>query len=140
MVNIYDSLYPSVSKSTHKLIASLVFSPASKLVLRMMDVGKQCNGSDCSVLAIVFAYDICSGNDLCRTKFDNRLIKQHLASCLENCHFSCFLVTGKRRSVGVRNTQVEDLHCSMCVRPGIFSTVWTFPMRCLVTVTFPGRL
>ena len=30
VVNVYDSLYPSVSKSTLKLTASLVFSPASK--------------------------------------------------------------------------------------------------------------
>ena len=54
VVNLYDSLYPSVSKSALKLIASLVFSPASKLVVRMMDVRRQFNGSDCSVLAIAF--------------------------------------------------------------------------------------
>ena len=79
---VYDSLYPSVSKSTLKLIASLVFSPASKLVVRMMDVGRQSNGSHCGVLALAFAY-ICSGNDLCKVKFDQRSIRQHLASCLE---------------------------------------------------------
>lgn len=77
-----------------------------------MDVGKQCNGSDCGVLAIAFAYDICSGNDLCRVKFDDRSIRHHLANCLENCRLSRFPVTGERRSVGVKNTQVEDLHCS----------------------------
>ena len=65
VVNVYDSLYHSVPKSTLKLIASLMFSCASKLVVTMMDVGKQCNGSDCRVLAIAFAYDICSGNDPC---------------------------------------------------------------------------
>ena len=74
----------------------------------MMGIGKQCNGSDCGVLAIAFAYDICSGNDPCRVKFDNRLIRQHLASCLENCCLSCFPVTGEQRCVGVKNTQVEE--------------------------------
>ena len=82
VVNVYDSLYQSVSKSTLKLIASLVFRPASQLVVRMMDVEKQCNGSDCGVLAVSFVYDICSGNNPCKVKFDNGSIKQHLASCL----------------------------------------------------------
>ena len=112
VVNVYDSLYPSVSKSILKLITSLVFSSVSKLVVRMMDVGKQCNGSDCGVLAIAFAYDICSGNNPCKVKFENRSIRQHLASCLEQCHLSCFPVAGERRCTGVRHTQLVDLHCS----------------------------
>ena len=105
VVNVYDSLYPSVSKSTLKLIASLVFSPASKLVVRMMGVGKQCNGSDCGVLAIAFAYDICSGNDPCKVNYDSMLIRQHLASCLENCRLSRFPVASERRCAGVKSTQ-----------------------------------
>ena len=39
VVNVYDSMYPSVSTATIRIIASLVFSSASKLVVRMMDVG-----------------------------------------------------------------------------------------------------
>ena len=74
-----------------------------------MDIGRQCNGSDCGVLAIVFAYDICSGNDPCKVKFENRSIRQHLASCLEQCRLSCFPVAGERRC---RHTQSVDLHCS----------------------------
>ena len=112
VVNVYDSLYPSVSKSTLKLIASLMFSSASKLVVRMVDVGRQYNGSDCGVLAIAFAYDICSGNDPCKVDFENRSIRQHLASCLEQCHLSRFPVAGERRCTGVRHTQSVDLHCS----------------------------
>ena len=66
VVNEYDSMYSSASSGTVKLIASLVFSPAKQLVVRMMDVGRQSNGSDCGVLALAFAYDICSGNDPCK--------------------------------------------------------------------------
>ena len=40
-----DSLYPSVSSDTIRVIASLVFSSASQLVIQMMDVGRQSNGS-----------------------------------------------------------------------------------------------
>ena len=46
VVNVYDSLYPSVSSDTIRLIASLVYSSASQLIIQMMDVGRQCNGSD----------------------------------------------------------------------------------------------
>ena len=111
----------------------------------MMDVGRQCNGSDCSVLAIAFAYDICSGNDLCKIKFDNRLVRQHLASCLEQCRLSHFPVAGEQRCTCVRHTQSVDLHCfcrlpeekgdkmAECVRFGIISTTWTFLVRYLVT-------
>ena len=112
VVNVYDSMYPSVSSSTLKLIASLMFSRAKKLTVRIMDVGRQCNGSDCGVLAIAFAYDICSGNDPCKVKYDHRLIRRHLADCLENCSLSPFPVVGERRTTGVRHTQSVDLHCS----------------------------
>ena len=51
VVNVYYSLYPSISADTIRLIASLVFSSASQLVIQM-DVGRQSNGSDCGELAI----------------------------------------------------------------------------------------
>ena len=58
VVDVYDSLHSSVSNATLRVIASLVYSSASKLVVRMMNVGRQSNGSDCGVLAVAFAYDI----------------------------------------------------------------------------------
>ena len=64
VVNVYDdSMYSSVSNSTLKLIANLMLSRAEKLTVRIMDVWRQSNCSDCGVLAIAFAYNICSGND-----------------------------------------------------------------------------
>ena len=61
VVNVYDSLYKSVSAITIRLIDSTVCSTASKLCIRMMDVEKQSNGSDCGVLAIAYVFDLCSG-------------------------------------------------------------------------------
>ena len=40
VANVYDNMYSSASSGTVKLIASLVFSPAKQLVVRMMDVGR----------------------------------------------------------------------------------------------------
>ena len=90
VVNVNDSMYSSASSGTVKLIASLVFSPAKQLVVRMMDVGRKSNGSDCGVLALAFAYDICSGNDPCKIKYDHRSMRQHLVECLEKCRLSRF--------------------------------------------------
>ena len=111
VVDVYDSLYPSVSNVTLRVIASLVYISASKLVVRMMDVGKQSNSSDCGVLAIAFTYDVCRHSDPCRVKYDNKLIRQPLADCLEKCCLPRFPVAGERRSSGVKLTQSVDLHC-----------------------------
>ena len=111
-VKVYDSLYSSISNVTLRIIASLVCSSASQLVVRMMDVGTQSNSSDCGVLAIAFAYDVCSGADPCTVKFDCKSIRQHLADCLEKCCLSRFPVVGERRSAGVKKTRTVDLHCS----------------------------
>ena len=73
VVNVYDSIFLSVSTSTVRIIASLVFSSAPRLVIRTMDVGLQSNSSNCGVLAITFAYDICSGNDPRKAKYDHSL-------------------------------------------------------------------
>ena len=111
-VKVYDSLYSSVSTSTLHVIASLLYSSASELVIMMMDVGRQSNSSDCGVLAIAFAYDICSGFDPGNVKYDHKSIRQHLANCLERCSLSRFPVVGERRNTGVKSTQTVDLHCS----------------------------
>ena len=112
VVNHYDSTYPSVSSVTIQLIATLVFSPASKLKVRIMDVGQQSNGSDCGVLAIAFAFDICCGKDPCSVQFDHKSIRQHLAKCLEKCKFTRFPILGGRNFSGVKSVQKIELHCS----------------------------
>ena len=112
VVNVYDSMYSSVSNSTLKLIASLVLSHTERLTVRVMDVGRQSNGSDCGILAIAFAYDICSGNDPCKVKYNHRLIRQHLADCLGKCCLTRFPVVSERRTVGIKHSQSVDLHCS----------------------------
>ena len=41
VVNVYDTFYSSVTDATVNVIASLVFSSASTLTVRMMDVMRQ---------------------------------------------------------------------------------------------------
>ena len=113
VVNVCDSMFSSVFTDTVRVIASLVFSSVPKLVIQNhpMDVGLQSNGSDCGVLAIAFAYDICSGNDPCKAKYDYSLIRQHLLRCLEDCNISRFPLISMRRHSKVKHTKEVELHC-----------------------------
>lgn len=103
VVNVYDSMYMSVPITTVHIVSSLMYSSASQLVIRMMNVARQSNGSDCGVLAIAFAYDICSGADPCKRKYDHMSIRGHLRS-LVDCNLSSFPVLAERTNVGVKCT------------------------------------
>ena len=76
-----------------------------------LDVGQQTNGSDCGILAIAFAFDICSGKDPCSVRFDHKSIRRHLATCLEGIKFTHFPILGERSSSGIKRVQKTDLHC-----------------------------
>ena len=108
---MYDSLYKTVPKETKYLIASMVHVPSSDLKIVMMDVEKQSNRSDCGVLAIAYAVNICRGMDPCTVRFDHSKIRPHLATCLENCQVSPFPILGDRVSVQ-RKPKTVELHCS----------------------------
>ena len=88
-------MYPSVSSVTMQVIATLVFSLASELEVRILDVGQQSNGSDCGILAIAFAFDICRGKDPCSVRFDHKSIRHRLTKYSENCKLpaSLYLVS-----------------------------------------------
>ena len=109
VVNVYNSMYYS---NTLYVIASLLFTSAPKLKIRMTDVGRQANGSDCGILSIAFACDICSGNNPCKAKYNHKSIRQHLLKCLEECHLSRFPLVGERRHSTVKRTQEIEIHCS----------------------------
>ena len=122
VVNVYDTFYSSVTDATVNVIASLVFSSAATLTVRMMDVMRQVNQSDCGILSIAIAYEICSGGDPCSVKFD-KSIRKHLAICLEKFKLSCFPQEQRRRKTGVKNIQEFELHC-ICRMPHDDSVDW----------------
>ena len=111
VINVYDSLYGSMDSETEYFIASMVFYPVRKLTIQMMNVERQNNLSDCGVLAIAYAFDICSGCDPCKAKFDSSQIRQHLVTCLSNCKFSRFPVIGGERRSHTAKPSVVDLYC-----------------------------
>ena len=112
VVNVYNSLYSSVSDSTICMIAGMVSSSASELIIKMMDVEKQSNGSDCGVLAIAYVFDICSRLNPCTARFHHKNIRKQLVMCLENCRFSRFPLLGKRKCSPSKSLQPVPIHCS----------------------------
>ena len=82
--------------------------------LNCRTVEKQSNGSDCGVLTIAYAFDICNGLNPCNVRFDQNKIRQHLATCLEKCQISRFPVLGGRSS-GSKKPLMVELHCSCCM-------------------------
>lgn len=93
-VNVYDTYYPCLKSSTIPIIVNLVFTQHP---INMLDVEKQGNKSDCGVLSIAIAYDLCSRQD----------------PALENNSFTRFPVAGERTGgVSVKSSEVVDLFCS----------------------------
>ena len=110
-IHVYDSLYKSLTRESINLIASMVHSQSTDLKITVMDVERQSNGSDCGVLAIAYAFDLCSGLNPCSARFNHSGIRLHLANCLEQCQVSRFPVLGERKSAP-RKPRTVELHCS----------------------------
>lgn len=77
-----------------------------------MDVQKQDNGSDCGVLAIAMAYDLCAGYDPGQVHYNTNRIRPHLMACLEDLSFCRFPVSGEERTGGATTSKVIDLFCT----------------------------
>ena len=113
VVNVYDSLFKTLAPSIVPVIASLVFTTLTKLTIRMVGVQTQGNSSDCGVLAIAMAHDICAGHDPGRVVYDPDRIRSHLMACLESSRIWRFPVTGEERTRSIiTSSQTVDLHCS----------------------------
>lgn len=59
-VNVNDTFFTSVSEET--FITRMLSSSATTMTVQMMEIEKQANLSDCGILAIAIAHEICSGN------------------------------------------------------------------------------
>ena len=79
----------------------------------MMKVKKQANLSDCGVLAIAIAHEICNPGTVI---FNQRELRLHLAACLEAFKLSDFPREPQKRQAGVKSLTKVELHC-VCRMP-----------------------
>ena len=111
-VRVYDTMFRRVQESTISIIASLTNCQLSSLRIHMMDVGRQTNSSDCGVLSVAIAYDLCSGDDPATVVYDHSRIREHLKTSLKSCSLSRFPVQKTRAGVGIIAAKVIPLYCT----------------------------
>ena len=90
-VNVYDSLYQSLSQCTIDQICAVMFSTNDAVDVRFIDVEQQTNNSDCGVYAIAYATtSLCFSEDISCIQFCVSKMRSHLVSCLEKGQMSPF--------------------------------------------------
>ena len=89
-VNVYDSLYQSLSQCTIDQICAVMFSTNDAVHVRFIDVEQQTNNSDCGVYAIAYATSLCSSEDISCIQYCVSKMRSHLVSCLEKGQMSPF--------------------------------------------------
>ncbi len=92
VVDVYDSLHIAPSKETLRYISNFVKSRKSKIVVNVLNVTKQPNGTDCGVFAIAFATSLVLGtaNPSSIKYVTGSAMRDHLANCFakkEMCEF-----------------------------------------------------
>ena len=97
-------MYQTVQTSTIPIIASLVNCTSPSLKISMGYVGRQSNGSDCRVLSIPVAYDLCAGNNPSTVVYEHELVRQHLKLCLIS--LTRFPIRRTRETVGLVCTKI----------------------------------
>lgn len=110
-VSILDTMYTEVQSSSIPIIASLVFCNLPSLEMNMTVVAKQMKSSECSMLAVAIAFDLCSGMDPSAVRYNPRGIRPHLMECLRGCSFSRFPVKKRQPTWKVKSFKDVPLYC-----------------------------
>ena len=118
-VNVYDSLYQSLSQCTIDQICAVMFSTNDAVDVRFIDVEQQTNNSDCGVYTIAYATSLCFSEDISCIQFCVSKMRSHLVSCLEKGQMSPFLSI--RRNVSTCSVVAQEtiqISCS-CRMPRV---------------------
>lgn len=94
-VDVYDSLYSTLSPSAVRQVCNLLHTKEAKLTVRMRDVQIQSGANDCGLFSIAFAVCLCQGKDPCRFFWRQELMREHLTACFSQQRMSLF--PGKSR-------------------------------------------
>lgn len=115
-IKLYDSLYcKSIASDTAASIARLLHPSSNKVDVKVMDVQRQANGSDCGLFSIAFVTALCYGMDPTKIFFDQSALRHHLTTCLEKNAMTPFPEMKERNAKHpVRKTLSIAIHCSCC--------------------------
>ena len=86
-VNVYDSLYDDIDEGTCNIISNVFGTSAVPCSVK---IHKQSGVDDCGLFAIANATSICNGQDPAVMKFDQSLMRLHLAQCIDKKMMTSF--------------------------------------------------
>ena len=113
-INVYDSLHMTLSKG---LIADLLQHPGRTITITHCNVQWQSGGGDCGVFAIAFATSICARHDPTMKVFDQKKMRKHLITCLENAKITPFPEHSLKRARALKKSQEEVPVYCICRLP-----------------------
>jgi hypothetical protein len=111
-VDVYDSLFSTLSPSAVRQICTLLHSREPKLTVRMRDIQLQSGGSECGLFAIASAECLCRGEDPCGISWRQEIMRKHLISCFSKRRMSPFPGSKRQISTDIKRTLEYPLFCS----------------------------
>ena len=113
VIDVYDSLYESVSSYVENQVAAIVFTETEDITLNFIDVQKQTGTCDCGLFALAFATALTTGCSPERLHFDQGKMRRHLYRCLENGAMENFPIVKQRQPKNrIKSTHSFTVHCT----------------------------
>jgi hypothetical protein len=121
-IDIFDSMYPTLTNSLQLQIASLLCTKETVVTVKYRQCQLQNGATDCGLFALAFASVIASGAHPSAYQFNQSLMRQHLDDCIVKDAYTPFPVkkVGRNNRKRVRLTEDIPIWCS-CRMPTIFS-------------------
>ncbi len=117
VVNVYDSMYRSVSTGVKAQIATLLHTKAKEITLNFMNVHIQAGGCDCGLFAIANATALAFGHSPGLFQYNQPQMRQHLLSCFQNQAITIFPMKKYRRAPrSIVSTDTYSVYC-ICRMP-----------------------
>ena len=80
-VHVYDSLNLPFTKDLEAILADLLFTNNTHIILKNIKIQYQRGTNDCGLFAIATACAICNGHNPAELKFNQKCMRQHLLEC-----------------------------------------------------------
>ena len=113
-VNVYDSVYGTVSVDTKKQIASLLCTKSSTIVLKIHKTQLQVGTSDCGLFAIAYATELAFGHNPASSAYCQEQMRRHFEQCIANKQLIPF--PSKTVKSGRPRTEQLKIYC-ICRMP-----------------------
>ena len=106
-VTVYDSLHFTLSKDTEELLAKLMKSPESQLMVKLGNTNKQAGFDDCGLFAAAYCTSLAHGQNPSSFVYDQAAMRTHLVRCLETQKVEPFPIVRQRRTGTTRLTIID---------------------------------